>query len=110
MSDLVGNPEDRFSHNEARISCAAGKPLRGFRPGSDTNLGVWPQEMARSLKYWKQRDCSIYVAKMNVLISCAVTAQLILAFVFAYAKSRFSHGRAPICFDIFSSPEPKAHW
>ena len=32
-----------------------------------------------------------YVAKTKVLVSCAVTAQLICAFVFAYAKSRFSH-------------------
>ena len=29
-------------------------------------------------------------------ISCAVTAQLICAFVFAYAKSRFSHDRLNI--------------
>ena len=35
-----------------------------------------------------------YVAKTNVLISCVVTAQLICAFVFAYAKSRFSHEAA----------------
>ena len=27
MSDLVGNPEDRFSHNEARISLATRKPV-----------------------------------------------------------------------------------
>ena len=31
------------------------------------------------------------MAKTKALISCAVTAQLICAFVFAYAKSRFSH-------------------
>ena len=39
-------------------------------------------------------DCTIYVAKTKVLISCAVTAQLICAFVFAYAKSRSSHDAA----------------
>ena len=27
MSDLVGNPEDRFSHNEAHISCNVVKIL-----------------------------------------------------------------------------------
>ena len=32
-----------------------------------------------------------YLAKTNALISCAVTAQLICAFVFTYAKSRVSH-------------------
>ena len=36
----------------------------------------------------------IYVAKTKALISCTVTAQLICTFVFAYAKSRFSHDAA----------------
>ena len=36
----------------------------------------------------------IYVAKTKVLISFAVTAKLIGVFVFAYAKSRFSHNEA----------------
>ena len=35
-------------------------------------------------------DYYMYVAKTNMLISYAVTEQLICAFVFAYAKSRFS--------------------
>ena len=34
-------------------------------------------------------DCAIYVAKTKVLISCAVTAQLICTFVFTGEKSRF---------------------
>ena len=42
----------------------------------------------------KCRDCTIYVAKTKVLISCAVTAQLICIFVLA--KSRFSHNEAHI--------------
>ena len=33
----------------------------------------------------------MYVAKTKMLISFPVTAQLICAFVFVYAKSRFSH-------------------
>ena len=33
----------------------------------------------------------MYVVKTKALIGCAVTAQLICAFVFAYEKSRFSH-------------------
>ena len=41
-------------------------------------------------------DCTIYVAKTKVLISFAVTAKLICVFVFAYAKSRFSHDAAHI--------------
>ena len=39
-------------------------------------------------------DCTIYVAKTKALISFAVTAKLICVFVFAYAKSRFSHDAA----------------
>ena len=34
--------------------------------------------------------CAIYKAKTKTLISCAVTAQLIYVFVFAYVKRRFS--------------------
>ena len=34
------------------------------------------------------------MAKTKALISCAVTAQLVCVFVFAYAKSRFSHNEA----------------
>ena len=39
-------------------------------------------------------DCSIYVVKTKALISFAVTVKLICIFVFAYAKSRFSHDAA----------------
>ena len=39
-------------------------------------------------------DCTMRVAKTKTLISFAVTAKLICVFVFAYAKSRFSHDEA----------------
>ena len=39
-------------------------------------------------------DCTIHVAKTKALISFAVTAKLICVFVFAYAKSWFSHDAA----------------
>ena len=45
-----------------------------------------------ALRKWM--DCTIFVAKTKSLIRCAVTAQQICAFVFAYAKSRFSHNAA----------------
>ena len=41
-------------------------------------------------------DCTIRVAKTKALISFAVTAKLICVFVFAYAKSQFSHDAAHI--------------
>ena len=44
------------------------------------------------------RDCTIYEAKTKALISFAVTAKLICVFVFAYAKSRFSHNEAHMSF------------
>ena len=37
-----------------------------------------------------------YVVKTYTLISCAVTTQLIFAFVFTYVKCRFSYDRAHI--------------
>ena len=39
-------------------------------------------------------DCTIDVAKLKALISCTVTVQLICTFVFANAKSMFSHDAA----------------
>ena len=39
-------------------------------------------------------ECNIRVAKTKALISFAVTAKLICVFVFAYAKSWFSHDEA----------------
>ena len=42
------------------------------------------------------RNCTIRVAKTKALISFAVTAKLICAFVFAYADCWFSHGKAQI--------------
>ena len=51
-------------------------------------------------------DCSIRVAKTKALISFAVTAKLICVFVFAYAKSQFSHDAAHIYskFSVTSNP------
>ena len=46
----------------------------------------------------KKRDCTTCVAKTKALISFAVTAQLLCGFIFAYAKSRFSHDAAQIAF------------
>ena len=81
---------DNISNLNLRLSASV------FPTRSDTNPAVQPQKMARGLKFWKWRDCTIYVVKTKAQISCAVTAQLICAFVFAYAKSRFSHDVAHI--------------
>ena len=72
--------------------------LRSFRQGL-IQTGLYKHR--RWLEAWnfgfrKKRNCTIYVAKTKALISCMVTAQLICAFVFAYALSRFSHDVAQI--------------
>ena len=65
--------------------------LRGLPTYSDTNQALQPQKMDRDMQFGfrKKRDCTIYEAKTKALISCAVTGQLIFAFVFAYAKAGF---------------------
>ena len=50
-----------------------------------------------------KRDCTICAAKTKALISCVVTAQLICGFVFAYAKSWFSHDAAKMTSGVRSS-------
>ena len=65
--------------------------LRGFRPGP-TKTGLCSHR--RWLEAWyvrfkELRNCTICVAKTKALISFAVTAQLICACVFAYAKFGF---------------------
>ena len=50
-------------------------------------------------------DCTICVAKTKALISFAVTAKLICIFVFAYAKSRFSHNAAQFIMTIIGNLE-----
>ena len=72
------------------------KPVFRFPTRSETNWAVQPQTMTRGLKFRikEVKDCTICVVKTNALISCAVTAQLICAFFFAYVKSRFTQNAA----------------
>ena len=68
----------------------------GFQPGL-TQTGLCSHRNWLEAPYFgfkKKRNCTICVAKTQALISCAVTAQLICGFVFAYAKIRFSHDAA----------------
>ena len=52
----------------------ARKPVFGVSTRSNTNRAVQPLRLARGLKfvYRKKWDCTIYVAKIKALISCAV--------------------------------------
>ena len=51
-----------------------------------------------SFVFRKLRDCTIRVAKTKALISFVATAKLICSFVFAYAKSRFSHNEVHLSY------------
>ena len=53
------------------------------------------------------RNCTIRVAKTKPLISFAVTAKLICAFVFALAKFGFSHGEAHMAIRIILQANEK---
>ena len=72
-----------------------------FPTRSDANRAIQLQKMAsRGLKFRILKkegpDCSINVTKTKARISFAVTTKLICVFVFADAKSRFSHNEGHI--------------
>ena len=81
--------------------------LRGFQPGqAQTELCSnrrWLEAWYFRFKKWG--DCTICVAKTKALISFAVIVKLICVFVFAFAKSRFSHEGAHFdtctCFHVY---------
>ena len=75
------------------------KPTIWFPTGYDINRAVQSQKMARSLKFRMKEEeeyGTIHIAKTKALISFAVTAKLICAFVFAHADCWFSHAAAQI--------------
>ena len=84
--------------------------LRGFQTGK-TQTGLYSHRSrlaASNFGFKKKRNCTILVAKTKALISCAVTAQLICAFVFAYAKIRFSHDAAHLVFERYHATLTKS--
>ena len=71
------------------------KTTIGLSIRSDTSLQSQRSRLeARNFGFKKKRDCTICVAKTKTLVSCAVTAQLICVFVFAYAICWFSDAGA----------------
>ena len=80
------------------------KPTFWSPTWSDTNQAVQPQKLARGLKFRiKEVDGLYYPCSENkALISFAITAKLICVFVFAYAKSRFSHDAAQLKLSWFN--------
>ena len=95
---MLGN----LGHNESQrtlngyMSCDARKPVFGVSDQMN-KTGLYSHRRwleAGNFGFRKNRNCTIPVAKTKALISCAVTAQLIGAFVFALAKIWFSHDAA----------------
>ena len=70
----------------------------GFRPGpTQTSLCSYKRWVeAINFGFRNNSNCTICLAKTKALISCAVTAQLICAFVFAYANCWFYGAAAHI--------------
>ena len=93
------NPSSCY-FNDSQLSLVVRKPVFGISDQVGHKPGCTVTQDRRSLKFRfsKLRDCTIYVAKTKALISFAVTAKLICVFVFAYAKSRFSHDEAQFLF------------
>ena len=88
----------------SRTLLASFEPVRektnnlGFRPGrTQTGLNSHRRWLvAANFGFRKKRKCTFRVAKIKALISLAVTAKLICAFVFDYADCWFSHAAAQI--------------
>ena len=64
-----------------------------LNPSVVNKNATWFNKRLEAVKFGfeKKRTGTILVAKTKALISCAVTAQLICAFVFAYANCQFSY-------------------
>ena len=77
-----------------------------FPNKSDANWPAQSQKMARGFRFKKKRKCTIRVAKTKMLISFAVTAKLICAFVFAYADCWFSYVAAHLFINNMSWYQP----
>ena len=83
VSDLVRNPcRPVFSCCSLYMSHDTTKPVFGVSDKVRHKLVNTVSEKGQKLGYKKKRDCTIHVAKTKALISCAVTAQMICAFVF----------------------------
>ena len=74
--------------------------MRKFQPGPTHDQGCTATEDGERLKILDLVSTCKGIVLSNLAktkaLSCTVTVQLICAFVFAYAKSRFSHGAAHI--------------
>ena len=89
---------DKVDENQLKMSRCMRKKKR-FLTRTDTNQPVQSQKKVKSFKFQihEEEGFTICVAKTKALISCAVTVQLICAFVFTYANCYFSFVAAQSC-------------
>ena len=80
----------RYIYLNLDMSHLMRKQTMWFPTRSDIKKAVQAQKMARGWKFWIW-NCTIPVAKTKALISFAVIAKLICAFVYAYTQRLFSH-------------------
>ena len=79
------------------------KPTIWVPTRSDTKWAVLSQKMVRGWKFWIKKLEELYYPcseKTKTLISFAVTAKLICAFIFAYANCWFSHSAAQLIMSL----------
>ena len=70
------------------------KPVFGISDQVPHKLAVQSQKMARGLKFCIKEVEELYYLWSKNIGADQLTAKLICIFVFAYAKSRFSHNKA----------------
>ena len=80
------------------MSCVARKPVRGFPTRSVTNRAV----LSRLIIEFEISEYGRRGIKSERNKGDAVTMQLICAFVFTYAQSRFAHDMAHAMFQAYS--------
>ena len=94
-SKVSAKTDGLFSTEHCYMGCIMRNLSYWALTRSDTNWAVQPQNTTRGLKFGIKEDEGLYyIAKTKVLINCIVTGQLICAYVFAYAKSRFPNDAA----------------
>ena len=81
--------------------------LRGFRPGlTQTDLYSHRSRIeAGNFGFNKKRNCTIHVTKTKALISFAVTAKLICAFVFRICNNPVFSRRGSYVFQLCGSTD-----
>ena len=94
MSDLVENPEDRFSHNEAHFEPCQENLSAGFSTREDANQSALLQRLFRILNFRINRNSRYYGIRhqtTKLLIRLHGCAGCYTSFLFPFCQNRFTH-------------------